>query len=244
MTLEISNLPYFQFTIATASKLFCRIYRRRYVLFLMPCIVGATAGCDHADSIDDGCDFTSRPEMINRYDFGSRVPSPSTNSFLLCRVDSDLLGSNTLWSVDIRRRADDTMIAVPRCGTISDIKAAYSATGACGTESQSVTEHSEMFSIYGSLLTVTWIGDFNGNYYDVRICRFRPLDQKKINAPDRDIFASAEYELCYDRTFNNVTDVVMTRKSGDCVIIVYGDMDPCSEGREEVSFPAGEELER
>ena len=212
---------------------------KRYVLILMSYIVGTVVGCDHADNIDDGRGLTVSPEVTNKFYSGSLlIPPLSTNSFLLCRVDSDLLESNTLWSVDVWRRAEDTMTAVPHHGTISDIRAAFSSTVGCGTGSQSVAEHSEMFSICGCILAVSWIGNFTGNHHEVRICTFLPLNSKKINVPVHNEFIlnADEYELCYDRTFNNVTDVVVTQKSGDCLIIVYGDMDPCSEGREEVAL--------
>ena len=217
----------------TKGKVAAMFLCRRYALILISCIVGTTVGCVPADCINDSCGLTPSPGMTNKSDLGCLAPSSSTNSYHLCRFDSDLLSSNILWSVDVCRRVDDTILAVPRRGTISDIKANFSATSACGTESQCVTEHTEMFSISGYLLSLTWIGDFKGNYYDVRICAF--LTQK-INALGHNVFAlyTDEYELCYYRTFNRVNDVVVTQESGNCKIIVYGDMNPCSEGREEV----------
>lgn len=220
----------------TNGKVITMCLSRRYVLILMFYIVGVTVGCDHTGSIDEGRGLVASPEVTDKFDFGSPVPPPLTNSYLLCRVDSDLLESNTLWSVDVWRRDDDAMTAIPRCGTISDIRAAFSATEVRGSVAQGVAEHSEMFSICGNILSVTWIGNFTGNYYDVRICTFLPMIPKKMYALGYNVFASdvEEYELCYDRMFNHVTDVVVTQKSGECLIVIYGDMNPCSEDSEEV----------
>ena len=224
------------------GKVMAMCLGRRYVLILVPYILGATAGCDSAASNEDSQGLMSRPEKANESALGDLVSSSSTNSFLRSCVDSDLLVSINMWSVDVWRRSGDEMTAVPRRGTIPDIKAAFSAAGVCGTDYQGVVEHSEMFSVCGCFLVVTWLGVTHGNYFDVRICTFIPQGPKKIIACGRDIFASGadEYELCCARTFNNVTDVVVTQKCGDCLIVVYGDMNPCSEGQEVFSLINGE----
>ena len=202
------------------------------------CLVFAVLGCDVEVPGNGGKEHSTQeglpPASFAANEEESKVkPGADGCMVVFCLADEEAM-RNLIWCEKISPERYRTEGGDAEQGTIREIEEAlceklkWNDWGLRWYEVSAIScaVHTEAFYLDGCLLVLAWKGDIRGNYFDVRIRTYSPLDKGIADTYDLPQLyrSTSRYSKCEDKEFKSVTDVALFRKDGQWIVSISGDL--------------------